>query len=259
MEIFQTGLWMVLVKNWQFFLFLILGKIGQENFFYDVLERKNAFPGIKNKKFKKSRKWKVSKGVSPWFWSKIVNFFLLLFHVKTAGKMRFTIFQKEKTCFYAIKTRSSKSRKIRIFLQGLVHNFSILLFQAKKAGKMCFTIFQKEKTSFYAKKQEVQKVEKLEFFQRGQSMVFVKIGNFSTLLFQATQARNLPFTIFQNKKISRPFKEQVKNVERLKFLVLVKNYQFFRLFILCKKRLRKCVSRYSRKKKCLSTLKKQEV
>ena len=26
--------------------FFILGKIGQENFFYDVLERKNAFPGI---------------------------------------------------------------------------------------------------------------------------------------------------------------------------------------------------------------------
>ena len=258
---------MVLVKNWQFFLFLILGKIGQENVFYDVLERKNAFPGIKNKKFKKSRKWKFSKGVSPWFWSKIVNFFLLLFHVKKAGKMRFTIFQKEKTCFYAIKTRSSKSRKIRIFSQGLVHNFGLKLsifpsfcFRQKKARKMCFTIFQKEKTSFYAKKQEVQKVEKLEFFQRGQSMVFVKIGNFSILLFQATQARNLPFTIFQNKNIfSRPFKEQVKKVERLKFLVLVKNCQFFRFFILCKKRLRKCVSRYSRKKKRLSTLTKQEV
>ena len=83
---------MVLVKNWEFFLFLILGKIDQENFFYDVLERKNAFPGIKTKKFKKSRKWKFSKGVSPWFWSKIVNFPLLLFHVKKAGKMRFTIF-----------------------------------------------------------------------------------------------------------------------------------------------------------------------
>ena len=35
-----------------FLFFFILGKIGQENFFYDVLERKNAFPGIKNKKFK---------------------------------------------------------------------------------------------------------------------------------------------------------------------------------------------------------------
>ena len=32
-----------------------LGNIGQENVFYDILERKNAFLGYKNKKFKK---WK---------------------------------------------------------------------------------------------------------------------------------------------------------------------------------------------------------
>ena len=62
---------MVLVKNWQFFLFLILGKIGQENVFYDVLERKNAFPGIKNKKFKKSRKWNFPKGLVRGFGPKL--------------------------------------------------------------------------------------------------------------------------------------------------------------------------------------------
>ena len=33
-----------------------LGNIGQENVFYDILERKNAFLGYKNKKFKKSKK-----------------------------------------------------------------------------------------------------------------------------------------------------------------------------------------------------------
>ena len=32
-----------------------LGNIGQENIFYDILERKNAFLGCKNKKFKKSK------------------------------------------------------------------------------------------------------------------------------------------------------------------------------------------------------------
>ena len=32
-----------------------LGNIGQENVFYDILERKNAFVGYKNKKFKKSK------------------------------------------------------------------------------------------------------------------------------------------------------------------------------------------------------------
>ena len=38
----------------------ILGKIGQENVFYDILERKNAFLGQKNKKFKKFKKWHFS-------------------------------------------------------------------------------------------------------------------------------------------------------------------------------------------------------
>ena len=33
-----------------------LGNIGEENVFYDTLERKTAFLGIKNKKFKKVEK-----------------------------------------------------------------------------------------------------------------------------------------------------------------------------------------------------------
>ena len=35
--------------------FFFLGNIEQENVFYDILERKNAFLGYKNKKFKKSK------------------------------------------------------------------------------------------------------------------------------------------------------------------------------------------------------------
>ena len=37
---------MVLVKKWPFFQLFFLGNIGQENVFYDILERKNAFPPI---------------------------------------------------------------------------------------------------------------------------------------------------------------------------------------------------------------------
>ena len=33
----------------------VLGNMGDENVFYDILERKNAFLGYKNKKFKKSK------------------------------------------------------------------------------------------------------------------------------------------------------------------------------------------------------------
>ena len=46
---------MVLLKNWLFFYRFFKGNIGQENVFYDILERKNAFVGNKNKKFKKSK------------------------------------------------------------------------------------------------------------------------------------------------------------------------------------------------------------
>ena len=49
---------------------LFLGNIGQEKVFYDILERKNAFPGYKNNTFKESNSWHFSKGVNPWFWSK---------------------------------------------------------------------------------------------------------------------------------------------------------------------------------------------
>ena len=46
---------MVLVQKRAFFQLLFLGTIGQENVFYDILERKNTFLGYKNKKFKKSK------------------------------------------------------------------------------------------------------------------------------------------------------------------------------------------------------------
>ena len=58
---------MVLVKEGPFFRLLFLGNIGQENVFYDILERKNVFPDYEKKKFKKSKNSDFSKGVSPWF------------------------------------------------------------------------------------------------------------------------------------------------------------------------------------------------
>ena len=37
-------------------MFFFLGNIGQENVFYDILQRKNGFQGNKNKQFKKVEK-----------------------------------------------------------------------------------------------------------------------------------------------------------------------------------------------------------
>ena len=56
-------------KNGHFLNFFLLGNIGQENVFYDILKRINAILGYKKKKFKKSKNWHFTKGVNPWFWS----------------------------------------------------------------------------------------------------------------------------------------------------------------------------------------------
>ena len=61
-------------KNANFSNFFFFGNIGEENVFYDILERKKAFLGYKNRKFKKSKICHFSKGVNPWFWSKNGHF-----------------------------------------------------------------------------------------------------------------------------------------------------------------------------------------
>ena len=65
---------MVLVQKWPFLQIFWLGNIGKENFFYDILEEKNAFLGYKNKKFKKSKSWLFSKGVTNAFGPKMALF-----------------------------------------------------------------------------------------------------------------------------------------------------------------------------------------
>ena len=56
MAVERSELWApVLVQKWPFFQLFFLGNIGQENVFYDILERKNAFVGHKNKKLENSK------------------------------------------------------------------------------------------------------------------------------------------------------------------------------------------------------------
>ena len=114
---------MLFFKKWPFFQLFLLGNIGHENVFYDILERKNAFLGYKNTKFKKSKSGHFAKGVNPWFWFKNGQFSNFFFYAIQAWKISFRIFQNEKMPFQAIKARNSKSRKIDIFLKGLTHGF----------------------------------------------------------------------------------------------------------------------------------------
>ena len=69
-----------------------LTNIGQENVFYDILERKNAFLGYKKQKFKKSKNLHLSKGVNKWFRSKNGHCSNIFFDAIMARKMSLTIF-----------------------------------------------------------------------------------------------------------------------------------------------------------------------
>ena len=56
-----------------------------ENFFYDILEGRNAFLHYKNKKLKKSKNWDCYKGISPWIRSKIGNLSRISFSGEEIG------------------------------------------------------------------------------------------------------------------------------------------------------------------------------
>ena len=108
------------------FPIFFLGNIGQENIFYDILERKNAILGYKNKKFKKSKNWHFFKVVNPWFSSKnghFSNFFRRGGGGYIGHEDVFYDILEQKNAFLSCKTKSSKSQKIDVFPKGLSHGF----------------------------------------------------------------------------------------------------------------------------------------
>ena len=111
------------MQNWPFFHFFLLGMIGQENVFYDILERINGILGFKNKKFQKSKNWDFCKGVSPWFWSKIGHFSIFLFLGIIGQENVFYDILERKNAFLNYKNSILKSGKIAISAKGLTHGF----------------------------------------------------------------------------------------------------------------------------------------
>ena len=62
---------MVLVQKWPFFNRFFWVNKGQENIFQDILERKNAYLGSKNKQFKTSKNWHFPKELTHGFGPKM--------------------------------------------------------------------------------------------------------------------------------------------------------------------------------------------
>ena len=203
------------MQNGHFFNFFLLGNIGQEKIFvFDILERKNAFLGDKNQKFKQSKNCLFSKGVTHGFGPTMAVFPTSFFQAKQATKMSFTISQKEKTPFKAMKTRSSKSRRIAFFSKGLTHGFG---------PKMA--IFS---TTFF-------------------------LGNIcqENVLYDILDGKNA-FLGYKNKKYKKS-----KNYHYSKGVdpwFWCKNGHFFNFFILGITGQKKCLLRYFRTRKRLSSL-----
>ena len=110
---------MVWSKIGHFCAFFCLGNIGQENLFYDILERKNGFLGYKNKKFKKSKKWHFSKEVSPWFWSKIGHFSTFFCLGNIDKENVFYDILKRKNTFLGYKNKKFEKSKNWHFPKGV--------------------------------------------------------------------------------------------------------------------------------------------
>ena len=170
-----------------------------------LYNEKTLFQAIK-KKIQKVKNLTFFQRGNPWFWSKNGHFSKLFFLAIQARKMHFTIFYNERTPFYAIKTRRSRSRKIDIFPKGLTHGFGPknaifpnFFFLAIQGRKMPFTIFYNARTPFYAIKTRCSRSRKIDIFPKGLTHGFgPKNAIFPNFFFLAIQGRKMPFTIFYN-------------------------------------------------------------
>ena len=110
---------MVLVKKWPFLQIFSVGNIGKGNFFYDILEEKNAFLGYKIKKCKKSKNWHFSKGVNPWFWSKNGHFSNFYFLCNIEQENVFYDILERKNAFLGYKNKKIVKSKNWHFSKGV--------------------------------------------------------------------------------------------------------------------------------------------
>ena len=123
--------------------FFFLGNIGQENVFYDILERKKIFLGYKNMKSKKSKNWHFSKGVNPWFWSKNGPFSNFFFLANIGQENVFNDILERKNTFLGYKKNEvQKVEKLTFFQRGwpmvFVQKwpfFQLFFFRQYRAGK----------------------------------------------------------------------------------------------------------------------------
>ena len=145
-----------MVKKLKIFHGFIFRKIDKENVFDEILHRKKAFLDIKKINFKNSKKLHFSKGVSPWFSSKIWDFSFFYFWKSRREKCVWRYCQSKNSLFRLKKTLILKTRNKCIFPKGLVHGFGqkidfffhLFVFRQNKQGKFVWRRSREQKKCF---------------------------------------------------------------------------------------------------------------
>ena len=106
-------------ENGHFSKYLFLGNLGQENVFYNILERKNALLGYKLRKFRQSKNWHFCKGVNPWFCSKNGHFCNFFFLGNLNQKNVFYDILEQENVFLGYKNNNIKKSKNWHFSKGV--------------------------------------------------------------------------------------------------------------------------------------------
>ena len=208
-DIFPKGLTHGFSPKMAIFPTFIFQEIQAKNISFTIFQnKKSSFQALKTTSSKSRNIDIFPRGLTHGFGPKMAIFLSIFFQKIQARKMFFRIFQDEKTPYQAIKRRSSKTRKIHIFLKGLTHGFGskmaifpTFIFQERQPRKMSFTIFENEKTYFQPIKTRSLKTRKNVIFSKELSHGFgPKMAIFASFIFQEIQAKKMPFTIFQNVK-----------------------------------------------------------
>ena len=143
--------------------------------------------------------------------------FLQLFFVGNIGQENVFYDNRElkKTRYQAIKTRSSKIRKIDILRNGVTHGFGpkiaifAIFFQAIQARKMFFTIFQSERTTLQTIKLKSSKTRKIDIFSKRLTHGFgPKMATIAKFFLGNIDQENVFYDILEQKNLFLGYKKK---------------------------------------------------
>ena len=196
-------------KNWDFskgvtlfwsnnghFSILFFGNISQENVFYNILKRKNAFLAHNNKKFKKSKNWDFSKRVNPWFWSKIAIFPSFFIANRGQENVFYDILER-KNAFLSYNNKKFKKSKNWDFSKGVnpwfwsKNGHFPIFFYSKYEKENVFYDILEQKNAFLGYKNKKFKKSKNWDFSKGVPWFWSKNGHFSIFFFGNISQENV--------------------------------------------------------------------